>query len=180
MRQVHLWPRVVAGLGLAWGVATMPTPANAGYAFVGEILRGGPFCHRRRLRSVKNKLNGGKEMRHHHSVALAGRDRPGGNSRPSRRGSTDTREVCSGSGGRSECAAGRSVLLIRHQLRRPGDRKHLCRRPVQCQCRYLFGIQPDISRPGDRVYRAAGDHLGVGCGWRPDGHFGRDDHHLRR
>ena len=72
MRQVHLWPRAIAGLGLAWGVATMPTPAHAGYALVGEILRGGPFCHRRRLRSVKNKLNGGKEMRHHHSVALAG------------------------------------------------------------------------------------------------------------
>jgi hypothetical protein len=50
----------------------MATPANAGYALVGEILRGGPFCHRRRLRSVKNKLNGGKEMRHYHSVALAG------------------------------------------------------------------------------------------------------------
>jgi hypothetical protein len=38
--------------------------------------------------------------------------------------------------------------LLRYQLRRPGDRKHFYRRPVQCQCRYLFGIQPDISRSG--------------------------------
>ena len=49
------------GWGLPEELATMATPANAGYALVGEILRGGPFCHRRRLRSVKNKLNGGKK-----------------------------------------------------------------------------------------------------------------------
>src|SRR5271165_2486603 len=40
MRQVNLWPRVVAGLGLAWAAAMMSTPANAGYALVGEI----PVC----------------------------------------------------------------------------------------------------------------------------------------
>ena len=66
-------------------------------------------------------------------------------------------DVYSGPGGCGECTAGRGVLFIRHQLRRPGDRKHLYRRPVQRQCRYLFGIKPDISRPGGRVYRADGE-----------------------
>jgi hypothetical protein len=37
MRQVHLWPRVIAGAGLAWGVATVPTPAHAIYQLVTQI-----------------------------------------------------------------------------------------------------------------------------------------------
>ena len=47
-------------------------------------------------------------------------------------------------------------------------------------CRYLFGIQPDISRPGDRVYRAAGDNIDFRRGWRFDGHLGRGHNPLRR
>jgi hypothetical protein len=37
MRQVQLWPRVIAGLGLAWGMATVPTPAHAIYQLITEI-----------------------------------------------------------------------------------------------------------------------------------------------
>ena len=54
------------------------------------------------------------------------RDRPSGG-RPSRRGPSDAPGVYSGPGGFGECAAGRGVLRIRHQLRRPGHRRHLCR-----------------------------------------------------
>ena len=89
-------------------------------------------------------------------------------------------DVYSGPGGRGECAAGRGVLLIRHQLRRPGDRKHFYRGPVQRGCRYLFGIQPDTSRPGDRVCRAEGNNIDIGSGWSFDSHLGRGHNPLRR
>lgn len=36
MRQWIQWPRITAGLALAWGVA-IPTPANAVYTLIGEI-----------------------------------------------------------------------------------------------------------------------------------------------
>ena len=42
------------------------------------------------------------------------------------------------------------------------------------------GIQPDVSRTGDRIYRAAGDNVGFRPGWRFDGHLGRGHDALRR
>ena len=109
-----------------------------------------------------------------------GRCLNGSNRRPGHRGFAGTRGVSSGPGGLGEFPAGRGVLFIRHQLRRPGDRKLLCRRPVQCCCRYLFGVHPGISRPGDRVYRAAGNNCTFRRGWRFDGHLGRGHNPLRR
>jgi hypothetical protein len=40
---------------------------------------------------------------------------------------------------------------------------------------YAGTAKAGIERP-----EAAGNNIGVGSGWRPFGHLGRDDHHLRR